>query len=67
MAYDQSNNPQEGREKKQALAKIQHSKAQKHDRMTNGKDEAPLVADPRNRLADGKTDPATKERKPKGA
>jgi hypothetical protein len=67
LAYDQSNDPQRGRENKQSLAKIQHSKAQKSGRAVKEKDEAPLVADPRNRLAGGKTDPATKERKPKGA
>jgi hypothetical protein len=55
------------REKKQALAKIQHSKAHQSDRMNREKDGASVVADPRNRLAEGKTDPATKERKPRDA
>ncbi|AGB71141.1 hypothetical protein RTCIAT899_CH08770 [Rhizobium tropici CIAT 899] len=66
MAQDRDESNGE-REKKQALAKIQHSKAHKSDRMNREKDGASVVADPRNRLAEGKTDPVTKERKPRDA
>lgn len=66
MAQDRHESNGE-REKKQALAKIQHSKAHQSDRMSREKDGASVVADPRNRLAEGKTDPATKERKPRDA
>ncbi|MFK0165472.1 hypothetical protein [Rhizobium sp. NPDC090279] len=67
MAQDQQREPHGGRESKQALAKIQHSKAHESKRLAEEKDEAPLVADPRNRLVGGKVDPVTRERKPKGA
>ncbi|MDK4702362.1 MULTISPECIES: hypothetical protein [unclassified Rhizobium] len=67
MAQDRQSESQGGREKKQALAKIQHSKVRKDDRSNKEKDEASLVADPRNRLAEGKVDPLTKERKPRDA
>ncbi|KAA1176844.1 hypothetical protein FP026_27015 [Rhizobium tropici] len=63
MANDRSHDPRDGNEDKQALAKIQHSKA--HDPARATKDKAKLVADPRNRLADGKVDPATRELEPK--
>ncbi|MBB3386100.1 hypothetical protein ACK83U_06605 [Rhizobium sp. WW22] len=66
MAQDRHESNGE-REKKQALAKIQHSKAHESDRMNREKDGASVVADPRNRLVEGKTDPATKERKPRDA
>ncbi|MGV1793806.1 hypothetical protein [Rhizobium sp. A37_96] len=65
MAHDRSDDPHGGTQDKQALAKIQHSKAHDVDAMDKEDDKAPLVADPRNRLADGKVDPATKELKPK--
>lgn len=65
MAHDRSDDPHGGTRGKQALEKIQHSKAHDADAMENEGDKAPLVADPRNRLADGKVDPATKELKPK--
>ncbi|NLS16011.1 hypothetical protein HGP16_05465 [Rhizobium sp. P40RR-XXII] len=64
MAHDQSHDPRDGNEGKQALAKIQHSKAHDADRTAKDKDNAKLVADPRNRLAGGKVDPATRELKP---
>ena len=67
MAQDQSHDPHEDRESTQALAKIQHSEAHEADRVGEEDDKAPLVADPRNRLAEGKVDPATKELKPKDA
>ena len=67
MAQDRQNESHGEREKKQALAKIQHSKVRKDDRLNKEKDEASLVADPRNRLAEGKVDPVTKERKPRDA
>ncbi|MGY5776996.1 hypothetical protein [Rhizobium sp. LEGMi135b] len=67
MAQDRQSEARGGREKKQALAKIQHSKIRKDDRLNKEKDEASLVADPRNRLAKGKIDPVTKERKPRDA
>jgi hypothetical protein len=51
------------RESQQPLAKIQHSRAE-NDADHTRKDHAPIVADPRNRLADGEVDPATKEIKP---
>lgn len=63
MADEESHDPRRGKENTQALAKIQHSKA--HGIKQEADDKAPLVADPRNRLADGKIDPATKELKPK--
>jgi hypothetical protein len=66
LAQDQQSQPHGSRDKKQALEKIQHSKARDGERVAKEKDEAPLVADPRNRLADGKVDPANRERKPKG-
>ena len=66
MAQDQQREPRGSRDKKQALAKIQHSKAPEGERVAKEKNKAALVADPRNRLADGKVDPATRERKPKG-
>ncbi len=65
MAYDQSRNPQGEKQNKQSLAKIQHSKAHHEGGAAEKENNAPLVADPRNRLADGKTDPVTKELKPK--
>jgi hypothetical protein len=67
LARDRQSEPHGGREKKQALAKIQHSKVRKGDQRNKDKDEASLVADPRNRLAEGKVDPVTKERKPGNA
>ncbi|AYG66213.1 MULTISPECIES: hypothetical protein [unclassified Rhizobium] len=65
MANDRSHDPRDGNEDKQALAKIQHSKARDPARAAKNKDNAELVADPRNRLAGGKVDPATRELKPK--
>ncbi|MBB3288841.1 MULTISPECIES: hypothetical protein [unclassified Rhizobium] len=65
MANDRSHDPQDGNEEKQALAKIQHSKAHDSVRVSKNRDKAKVVADPRNRLADGKVDPATRELKPK--
>lgn len=65
MANDRSHDPRDGNEGKQALAKIQHSKAHDSVRVAKNKDKAKLVADPRNRLADGKVDPATRELEPK--
>lgn len=67
MAQDRQSESDGEREKKQALAKIQHSKIRKDERLNKEKDEASLVADPRNRLAEGKVDPLTKERKPRDA
>lgn len=67
MAQDRQNESHGEHEKKQALAKIQHSKVRKDDRLNKEKDEASLVADPRNRLTEGKVDPVTKERKPRDA
>ncbi|OEC98999.1 hypothetical protein A9Z06_20860 [Rhizobium sp. YK2] len=67
MAQDRQSESHGGREKKQALAKIQHSEIRKDDRLNKEKDEASLVADPRNRLAEGKVDLVTKERKPRDA
>ncbi|GAC1042154.1 hypothetical protein [Rhizobium sp. No.120] len=67
MVQDRQNDTNGGRGKKQALAKIQHGRAHASARMNREKDQAPVVADPRNRLADGKIDPETKERKPKDA
>ncbi|PST20445.1 hypothetical protein C7U61_09350 [Rhizobium sp. JAB6] len=67
MAQERQDESKGGREKKQALAEIQHSKAHENDRMNREKDGASVVADPRNRLVDGKIDPVTKERKPSGA
>ncbi|WP_349958227.1 hypothetical protein [Rhizobium sp. ZPR3] len=64
MAQDRESESHGGHEKKQALAKIQHSKIRKNARLNKEKNEASLVADPRNRLAEGKVDPVTKERKP---
>jgi hypothetical protein len=65
MADEESHDPRRGKENTQALAKIQHSKAHGVKQEAGADDKAPLVADPRNRLADGKIDPATKELKPK--
>ncbi|MBB6487479.1 hypothetical protein [Rhizobium lusitanum] len=61
---DQTRDPDSRKESKQPLAKIQHSKADgpKKSKATDKK--SAIVADPRNRLADGKVDPSTKERKP---
>ncbi|TXH82810.1 MAG: hypothetical protein E6Q77_05625 [Rhizobium sp.] len=66
MAQDPSNDSHREKQSKQTLARIQHSKAQHVDPEAAEEDHAPLVADPRNRLADGEVDPATKELKPKG-
>ena len=63
MAHDQSHDPRRGQENTQALAKIQHSRAQ-DEKPSEKPDEAAVVADPRNRLSHGKVDPATKELKP---
>ncbi|WP_141683623.1 hypothetical protein [Rhizobium sp. AC27/96] len=66
LAEDQSRNPHGGRENEQSLAKIQHSKAHDVKQAADTDDKGALVADPRNRLVDGKIDPVTKELKPKG-
>ena len=65
MADEESHDPRRGKENTQALAKIQHSKAHGVKQEAHADEKAPLVADPRNRLADGKIDPATKELKPR--
>ena len=65
MADEESHDPRRVKENTQTLAKIQHSKAHGVKQEADTDDKAPLVADPRNRLADGKIDPATKELKPK--
>lgn len=65
MAHDQSHDPHRGKESKQALAKIQHSKAHDAKQVADTDEKSALVADPRNRLVNGKFDPATKELKPK--
>ena len=50
----------------QVLAKIQHSRADNPKARPEPK-KAAIVADPRNRLADGKVDTATGEVKPASA
>lgn len=65
MADDQSRDPPREKESEQSLAKIQHSKARDVKQPADPDEESALVADPRNRLVDGKVDPATKELKPK--
>ena len=61
---DQARDPNRERESKQALAKIQHSEA-RGPAKPEAKDEgSAIVADPRNRLTDGKVDQSTKELKP---
>ncbi|MGV1757627.1 hypothetical protein [Rhizobium sp. P44RR-XXIV] len=66
MVHDQSLNPKRGKENEQSLAKIQHSKAHDVKKAADTTGKSALVADPRNRLADGKVDPVTRELKPKG-
>ena len=65
MAHDQSDDPHRGKQNEQSLAKIQHSKAHDVKSSADPDGESALVADPRNRLVDGKVDPVTKELKPK--
>lgn len=65
MVRDQSHDPQRGKENEQSLAKIQHSKAHDAKQAADTDGKSTLVADPRNRLMDGKVDPVTKELKPK--
>ena len=65
MASDRSHAPGEEKQNEQSLAKIQHSKAQKAKKPSDQDGKSALVADPRNRLVNGKLDPATKELKPK--
>ncbi|NLR96019.1 hypothetical protein HGP17_04155 [Rhizobium sp. P38BS-XIX] len=65
MANDQSDERGREKESNQPLAKIQHSRAHEPDHRADPDGESTLVADPRNRLVDGKVDPETKEREPK--
>lgn len=65
MEHDRSQDSQRGKESEQSLAKIQHSKAHDVKQAADKDDKGPLVADPRNRLVDGKVDPVSKELKPK--
>lgn len=65
LADDRSNDPQRGNDNQQSLAKIQHSKAHDVKQAADIDGKSTLVADPRNRLVDGKVDPVTKELKPK--
>jgi len=61
---DQAHDPNHGRESKQPLAKIQHSKARGPTKPEAEDEGSAIVADPRNRLADGQVDQSTKELKP---
>ncbi|MFS8051027.1 hypothetical protein [Rhizobium sp. BR 314] len=60
----QTRDPDSRKESKQPFAKIQHSKADGPKKSKAADEESAIVADPRNRLADGKVDPSTKKRKP---
>jgi hypothetical protein len=64
VSHDPSHDSNGEDESTQALAKIQHSRADDKKPEAKPDHEAAIVADPRKRLADGKTDPVTKERKP---
>ncbi|MGG6893508.1 hypothetical protein [Rhizobium sp. BR 315] len=65
LASDRSSAPSEDKENEQPLAKIQRSEVHKANKSQEPDGKGALVADPRNRLVNGKLDPATKELKPK--
>lgn len=63
MTYSSNGHDRHG-ENTQALAKIQHSRADDDNPPPRPDGKAAIVADPRNRLTEGVVDPVTKERKP---
>lgn len=66
MSHDRSHDSHGERKSTQALAKIQHSRANDEKQARKPKRKAAVVADPRNRLANGSVDPVTEEVKPAG-